>query len=88
MSYEGEERRRASLTKEDVEEAVRNAFTEHKAGDEHVFLAGWMAKERRKQELWEKIKAHVGGWGAVAVLGYLLLSLGDSAKETLKHLIR
>lgn len=63
-----EERRRNFLTKEDVKELLDEAVDKHMTSDAHQFLTTWMAKEQRKQELWEKAKAHVIGWGLVSLL--------------------
>lgn len=80
-----EERRRVpSLTKADIEDAVKAAFIEHHTSADHVFLAGWMAREKRKQELWDGIKLHVGKWGSVAVIGYLFVVFGDGLRDTVK----
>src|SRR3990167_8639341 len=62
------ERRVNWLTKEDIKEILSETMQMHMQSDQHKFVEMLMAKEKRNQELWEKIKAHVLGWGAVAVI--------------------
>jgi len=74
-----------SLTKEDVAEllleheekekqVMQNLFERHMLSDQHLFIQILMKKEERKQELWERTKAHVVGWGAVAVIIFFVNS--------------
>lgn len=35
----------------------------------HKFVEMCMEREERKREMWEKIKAQVGGWAIIGVLG-------------------
>ena len=73
--WSGEERRseRPNITKDDLKEIVDFAMERHLHSDSHAFVQTLMEKERRKQELWDKAKAHVLGWGLVAVLGYFIV---------------
>lgn len=75
MSWDGQERRiiPVALTKEDLTEVIDLAMERHVHSDSHLFVQTLMEKEKRRQELWEKAKAHVLGWGLVAVLGYFIV---------------
>jgi len=78
--YSGPDRRTdQTLTRSDLEymfdkheaserQHLTDAINQHLLSDQHLFVSTWMKKEQRKQELWEKTKAHVTGWGAVAVI--------------------
>ena len=88
MTEEFKERRKDSLSKndlrdvveevfesrrikiEEIKESISEALQDHLQADSHQFVKMLMAKEQRKQELWEKTKAHVVGWGSVALLTY------------------
>ena len=64
------------MTPEDIAVAVGAELDkrhgEHIAHKEHhEFIEAMIEKERRKQEMWEKVKAHVLGWGIVAIVGGL-----------------
>lgn len=52
--------------------------------EHHEFIKALITKERRKQELWEKIKGNVGTWAFIIVLGFITLSLWDSILNYLK----
>ena len=71
------ERRQNFLTKEDVKELLDAAVDKHMTSDAHQFVQAWMQKEQRKQELWEKAKAHVLGWGAVTIVVFLFTILKE-----------
>ncbi len=66
-----QERRQNVLTKEDVKNLLDDAVERHMTSDAHQFVQSWMQREQRKQELWEKAKAHVVGWGAVTLIVFL-----------------
>jgi hypothetical protein len=53
---------------EEIKATIGDAFEEHMKGDSHQYIKLLMQKEQRKQELWEKTKAHVAGWGSVALI--------------------
>ncbi len=72
-----EERRQNFLTKEDVKELLDSAVEKHMISDQHQFVQTWMQKEQRKQELWEKAKAHVAGWGMVTLVVFLFTLLRE-----------
>jgi len=62
------------MTPDDVATAVgkeldrrRGQEIEHK--EHHAFVQKMIEREERKQEMWEKIKAQVLGWGVIALVG-------------------
>lgn len=59
--YSGEERRLSCpmLNKEDVKEVIHDAFEFHMLSDQHQFVKVLMDKERRKQEIWDKVKVGI-----------------------------
>jgi len=70
MTWDGQDRRQVveAITKEDLKEVIDLAMERHVHSDSHAFVQILMAKEQRRQELWEKAKAHVLGWGAVTII--------------------
>lgn len=73
--YYGEDRRSSPvLTKDDLKEVIDEVMQKHLFSAAHQFLGSWMLKEQRRNELWEKTKAHLVGWGAVAVIAFFLNS--------------
>ena len=88
MSAQVEERRRRALTEEDVgalADALHARAPVSIAAEQHVehhaFLESWIAKEKRKQELYEKVKANVMGWGIVSLILTTIGGLGAAALE-------
>jgi hypothetical protein len=67
------ERRRRSFTDEDVQ-ALRDAFEGARSvpyethREHHDYIGILLAREKRREERIEKIKAHVGGWGVIVAL--------------------
>lgn len=89
MSWSGEERRAyPSITKIDLEEVIATAMERHLSSDSHQFVQTLMIKEQRKQELWEAIKKHVFGWAAVAVIGFIAVSLWNETIDILTSLLK
>ena len=86
MTWDGQERREVpiALTKQDLTEVVDLAMERHVHSDSHIFVLSLIEKERRKQELWEKAKAHVAGWGLVAILVFIVSSTWEHAVNLLK----
>jgi len=95
MSDVDHERRRRSLTEEDVC-ALAEAFHARQPAniaveqhvEHHAFLESWIAKEKRKQELYEKVKAHVMGWGIVGLILTTIGGLGAAAIEFFRTHVR
>jgi hypothetical protein len=93
MTEEVGERRRRALTEEDVV-ALAEAFHARQPSslaievhvEHHAFLEQWIAKEKRKQELYEKVKAHVMGWGIVSLIVATIGGLGATALEFFRSL--
>lgn len=50
----------------------------------HEFIARWIERERRRDEMWEKIKVQVGGWAVIAFLGGIGLAAWQFVKAHLK----
>lgn len=87
MNWSGEERRQHQpITREDLTEVVGLALERHVHSDSHQFVETLMGKEKRRQELWEGIKRHVFGWGAVAVIAFLAASVWNELLDAL-HLL-
>lgn len=70
--YVGADRRsNLSLTKDDLQLIINTVMEKHLVSEHHLFVASWMKKEQRNQELWEKTKSYVVGWASVGVLMFL-----------------
>ena len=63
---------------------MHDAFDRHMLEDSHAFVKTLIVKEQRRQELWENTRKHVIGWGAVAVIMYLLSLTWDSLLSHIK----
>lgn len=69
-------------------EAIRNLLDERARlepevhAEHHAFVKALMERERRKTELWEKVKTQVLGWGLIAAVG----TLGTIIFEWLQHM--
>jgi siroheme synthase (precorrin-2 oxidase/ferrochelatase) len=63
----------AGLTREDIQEAVREALDEQcYYPDEHrQFINALIKREHVRAERWEAIKIQILGWGAVAAVGWI-----------------
>jgi len=63
------------LEKQDFIDALHEVLAERAEIDtdlhasHHLFIAKWIAKEKREEERWEKIKTHVLGWGIIGIIG-------------------
>lgn len=51
----------------------------------HEFVASLIRKEQRKQETWDRAKAHVLGWGLVAFVGWLGTVLYEAIMALIKR---
>lgn len=69
--------RHAETARMTVAAIVNEAIDRHMTGDAHAYVRTMIVKEQRRQELWESTRKHVMGWGAVAVIIYLLSSTWD-----------
>ena len=63
---------------------MRRTQDEELHAQDHVFLRAWIKKEQRKQELWEKVKAQVIGWGAVVLLAWLAVIFWDAVVNIIR----
>lgn len=61
------------LTKDEMKSAIKEALVEHldpkSHKEHHDFIEAMVQKEQRKQEMWQKVKTQVVGWGVIAVIG-------------------
>lgn len=72
-AWDGVDRRsNTTLSKDDIKEAIDFAMERHLHSDSHQFIISLIEKEKRKTELWEKIKAGVGTWAAIGVVGFFI----------------
>lgn len=88
MSADRSERRVRTLTDEDVRaialafEAFRSVpYEEHR--EHHEFISAWIARQRRKDETVEKVRAQLAGWGIITLLGGIGFAVWEFVK---KHL--
>jgi hypothetical protein len=86
VNDERSERRTRTLTGEDVRaiiaafEAFRSVpHEEHR--EHHEFISHWIERQRRKEEIFEKVKAQLAGWGVITMLG----AIGYTVWEWLKR---
>jgi hypothetical protein len=83
------ERRRRSFTDEDVQ-ALRDAFEGARSvpyemhREHHEYIGVLLAREKRREERAEKIKAHVGGWSVIVALTGIGAALFQWVKDHLK----
>jgi len=83
------ERRRRSFTDEDVQALIR-AFEGARSvpyelhREHHEYIEVLLAREKRRMERVEKIKANVGGWGVIVALTGLGAAVWAWVKDHLK----
>ena len=83
------ERRRRSFTDEDVQ-ALISAFDVARSvpyelhREHHEYIGVLLAREKRRMERVEKIKANVGGWGVIVALTGLGAAVWAWVKDHLK----
>jgi hypothetical protein len=75
------------ITKEDIREIIDNAIERHSLSDDHQFIKTLIAREKRNQELFEKIKAHVIGWSFLVTVSFLAAVLWDDVMRFLKKVV-
>ena len=51
----------------------------HKA--HHEYIARCIARDKHRDERWEKVRTHVIGWGAVTAIGGMVYTLGEGIKQ-------
>lgn len=91
MTWDGPERRCRTLTDEDLAAIIERMNTDRPLPlaseihqEHHEFIGAWIQREKRKQELWEKVKAQVFGWGVIAALGGIAYAVYEWARNHLK----
>lgn len=75
--YDGTDRRKVQRDDELVravvvavrEEVAAQGIPDELHREHHAFMTAWISEQKRRQERSEKIKAQVGGWAIVTVLG-------------------
>lgn len=87
MSADRSERRHRTLTDEDIR-AISDAFDPYRLPFEdhrehHEFISAWIAKQKRKEETIEKVRAQLAGWGIISLLGGIGFAVWEFVK---KHL--
>lgn len=73
MNWEHEERRKSPSVEDIVRAAVATLKEETSVltPEEHSFVKTLLEREKRKAEMWEKIKVHALGWGLVGFVGWI-----------------
>lgn len=75
------ERFREVLHAQIVEHEAREAETmqrlidSHIRSSDHIFLQEWMIKERRRQEIWDKVKNNLIFWILAGIAGTIGIAL-------------
>jgi hypothetical protein len=65
-------------------EKRRNVSQEtHK--EHHDFIQQWIDREKRRQELYEKVKAQVVGWGVISGILSMVAGLGLLVRDWLQR---
>lgn len=82
-----QERRARTLTDEDLNAlaaTMHGGMSADEHADHHRMFETWIARENRKAEFREKVRAQVGGWGVITAL----TGIGYAAWEGFKGVIR
>jgi len=84
-----EERRARVLTEQDLAAlaevmAASRPIADNIHIEHHQFISEWIAKSRQRSETIEKVKAQVGGWGIIVVLGGIGFAVWDWVKTHLR----
>lgn len=66
-------------------EQIQNAMDAHMNSDQHRFVEGWMAKERRKTENLERIKGNAVFWLVVTAAGGVGTAIWQFVKRSLQE---
>lgn len=62
----------------------RRATREAVHQEHHDFIKSLIEKEKRKQELWEKIQENVGSWAMIAILTFIVFASWESVVNFLR----
>jgi len=66
-------------------EEVKAAINEHANGADHRLVKMWGAKEKRKTEMWEKVKGNVAVYFIIVVLGGASLAIWTYVKKAVSE---
>lgn len=70
------------MDKNELKEAVKEALNEGIPVEEHEAHHDWIkskvAKEKRRQEIWDKVKIQVASTGVIAVIIYVSTVVWDA----------
>ncbi len=74
------------MNREELEEAITSAIAKSNTHtcypEEHKeFVSAWIAKENRRQELWQSVKKHTITWALIGALGYIGMVVWDDLKH-------
>lgn len=72
----------ASIAAAIREEMASLTVPEEMHKEHHEFIRGWIDEQKRKREWRDKVKAQVGGWAIITLLG----SIGTGTYHAFKYL--
>jgi hypothetical protein len=84
-----EDRRKQVLSEKDLAAIIEGVVSSRVVTDavhseHHDFIAHWIEREKRKEEVYNKIKVQVGGWGIILVLS----GIGYAVWEWIRSAVR
>lgn len=86
MTWDGPERRSHVELRNIISEAIQEAMKSQEAcypHDHKSFVESLLLKEKRKQELWLKVKQQTLVWVLTGALGYFFYLAWDGLKHTI-----
>ena len=57
------------------EESMNRIIKAHTRSPDHVILEEWIKRERRRQDIWDKVKGNIIFWILVGIAGTIGLAL-------------
>ena len=57
------------------EKTTQRIIDAHNRSSEHIFLQEWMKKEKRRQEIWDKVKGNLIFWIFAGIAGTIGIAL-------------
>jgi len=54
----------------------------------HLWVGNRIERDKKREELWLKVRAHVYGWGAVTVLAGFFYSFGEWVRHLLMAMFK
>jgi hypothetical protein len=84
-----EDRRKQVLSEKDLAAIIEGVVSSRVVSDDvhsehHDFISHWIEREKRKEEVYNKIKVQVGGWGIILVLS----GIGYAVWEWIRSAVR